>query len=113
MKYKTKYYLVKYKTTQDGSDIVYYKNMTQLEKAIKECMSLRTNSFDVRMCVKTFPKQVKNGWNVLPFEVDFDLWYYNHETDGVASYNLRDNNMKKTLLQKQRRLRKLMLSFNQ
>ena len=112
MKHKVSYTIVKYEATERGSKTISCKNLKELEKEIKKHMLLRDGDFEVRLTRKSFPKYVKGEWNILPFDVDHELWHYDFKKDGVSRYNLRDNHLKPMLLQKQRRLRKLMITFN-
>ena len=112
MKSKTSYYLCKYSPVDGKSTIISCKTMKKLKVLIKKHMLLRDGSFDVRVTEKNYPKYRKNDWNILPFDIDEELWYYNHITDGVARYKLRGSSRDRSVSQRQRKLQKTMLSFN-
>ena len=108
MKTKTRYY-IRYNAKPIGFNFEDYNTLKDLETGIKKFID---NKITFEVWVKfEFDKNPDTPYGFDNY-TSFGVWYYDAETDGVSNFNLRKNRYYKTLRRYERRLSKLMKTYN-
>ena len=110
MKTSTSYYLRYKKAFDPHFSFIDCKNIKSLEKEIKQMIDTKI-SFEVwvKFNFNNRPKDLY--WYGFDNYASFEIWWYDGDSGGVGTYNLRKNIYYKQLRRYERRLRKLMLTY--
>ena len=108
MKTSTSYYLRYKKAFDSHFSFIDCKNIKSLEKEIKQMID---NNVSFEVWVKfNFTNRSKDLY-CYNYYTSFEIWWYDVNSGGVGTYNLRKNTKYKQLRRYERRLRKLMVTY--